>query len=226
MDNHILNEVKRNRELMGIMEQTQPQGKLIGKGNFTDVHYEMYEDVTKLHMGPFLKDDKDDFIEDVFLNELKEIGIPESECSSLKIEGKTISCEIDTNEIKNLLGLDNSELNEQGVVDAVTSGIESGEKFSDDEYRLLGMIDDFLKKPIDTSKSFDEKADWIETVRAPMGRFGVTLFNYLNNGGEKYDEEKFTVYLNTFDKLINKSITLDDKLIIHGKNIKNFQYSN
>ena len=138
---------------------------------------------------------------------------------------KTVLNEVKRN--RELMGINESELNEQGVVDAVTSGIESGEKFSDDEYRLLGMIDDFLKKPIDTNKSFDEKADWIETVRAPMGRFGVTLFNYLNNGGEKYDEEKFTVYLNTFDKLmINKSIKLDDELINHGKKIKNFQYSN
>ena len=216
MDNRILNEVKRNRELMGIMEQTQ--GKLIRKGNFADVDYEMYEDVTKLHMGPFPTDAEVNFIENAFLTVLDEIGIPKSECSSLEIEGetdKTVSCEIGTDIIRELL-----ELNEQGVVDAVTSGIESGEKFSDDEYRLLGMIDDFLRGDSDISFS------GITNVRAPMGRFGQTLFDYLNNEGEKYDEEKFTVYLNTLDRLINKSKTSDDNLIKHGKSITKFQYSN
>ncbi len=82
------------------------------------------------------------------------------------------------------------------------------------------MIDDFLRGDSDISFS------GITNVRAPMGRFGQTLFDYLNNEGEKYDEEKFTVYLNTLDRLINKSKTSDDNLIKHGKSITKFQYSN
>ena len=225
MDNHILNEVKRNRELMGIVEQNQ--GKLIRKGKFDDVDYEMYEVVTKFFMGPFSIDNEKD-IRNVFLERLDEIGIPERECSPLKVENKTVSCEIKTDKVKKLLDLGESELDEQGVIGAVASGTESGKEFTDDEYRLLGMIDDFLRgqPAIDKDKSLDDNADWIANVRSPMGRFGRTLFDYLNNGGEKYDENKFTAYLNTLDKLIDKSKTPDDNLIKHGKSITRFEYNN
>jgi len=112
MDKKILNEINRNRQLMGIVEQNQKE--LIKKGKFADVNYEMYEDTTTFHMGPFSIDNEDD-MKKVFLDRLMEMGIPESECSQLKLNNKTVSCEIDTDNVKKLMGLNKSNVSEQGV---------------------------------------------------------------------------------------------------------------
>lgn len=126
MDKKLLNEINRNRQLMGIMEQ--PQSELVKKGKFADVNYEMYKDVTKFFMGPFSIDNEGD-MKKVFLDRLEEIGIPESECSPLKVGGKTVSCEIETTKVKKLLGLNSPELNEQGFIDALKRGVDKGKEF-------------------------------------------------------------------------------------------------
>ena len=149
MNKKILNEINRNRQLMGIVEQTQ--GKLIKKGKFADVNYEMYEDVTKFHMGPFSIDNKGD-IEKVFLKRLDEIGIPERECSPIKVEGKTVSCEIITDKVKKLLGLNSPELNEQGFIDAIKKGIDKGKEMtnkSDDTNKPL-KVEEYEESIIST----------------------------------------------------------------------------
>ena len=127
MDKKILNEINRNRQLMGIMEQ--PQSELVKKGKFADVNYEMYKDVTKFFMGPFSIDNEGD-MKKVFLDRLEEIGIPESECSPLKVGDKTVSCEIETTKVKELLGLNSPELNEQGFIDALKRGVDKGKEFA------------------------------------------------------------------------------------------------
>lgn len=124
-------------------------------------------------------------------------------------------------------------LNEQGVVDAVTSGVETGSKFSnDDEYMLLGMINSFLsnkKSNIDPiNKSWDENAEWISKYRAPVGRFGKILFDYLNNDGEKYNENDFNMFLDIFNSpnIYDGNKPKNEEFIELGKSITDFQYSN
>jgi len=123
-------------------------------------------------------------------------------------------------------------LNEQGVVDAVTSGVETGSKFSnDDEYMLLGMINSFLsdkKSGIDLNKNFDENSEWISKYRAPVGRFGKILFDYLNNDGEKYNENDFKIFLDIFNSpnIYNGNKPKNEEFIELGKSITDFQYSN
>ena len=198
MNKKILNEINRNRQLMGIVEQTQ--GKLIKKGKFADVNYEMYEDVTKFHMGPFSIDNKED-IEKVFLERLDEIGIPERECSPIKVEGKTVSCEIITDKVKKLLGLDKSELDEQGFIDAIKKGIDKGKEMttkSDDtnkplkveEYEEGVIIRTFpeyttieLIKP-GSRQSIQRIADDIARTKK-LGEYIKRQVFALDNGGEK-----------------------------------------
>jgi len=134
----------------------------------------------------------------------------------------------EVNEIRQIMGL-----NEQGVVDAVTSGVETGSKFSnDDEYMLLGMINSFLsnkKSNIDPiNKSWDENAEWISKYRAPVGRFGKILFDYLNNDGEKYNENDFKIFLDIFNSpnIYNGDKPKNEEFIELGKSITDFQYSN
>jgi len=134
----------------------------------------------------------------------------------------------EVNEIRQMMGL-----NEQGVVDAVTSGVETGSKFSnDDEYMLLGMINSFLsnkKSNIDPiNKSWDENAEWISKYRAPVGRFGKILFDYLNNDGEKYNENDFKIFLDIFNSpnIYNGNKPKNEEFIELGKSITDFQYSN
>ena len=38
-----------------------------------------------------------------------------------------------------------SEIDEQGIVNAISTGIDSGLNGTNDEYKLLGMINDFFK---------------------------------------------------------------------------------
>ena len=134
----------------------------------------------------------------------------------------------EVNEIRQIMGL-----NEQGVVDAVTSGVETGSKFSnDDEYMLLGMINSFLsnkKSNIDPiNKSWDENAEWISKYRAPVGRFGKILFDYLNNDGEKYNENDFKIFLDIFNSpnIYDGNKPKNEEFIELGKSITDFQYSN
>ena len=134
----------------------------------------------------------------------------------------------EVNEIRQMMGL-----NEQGVVDAVTSGVETGSKFSnDDEYMLLGMINSFLsnkKSNIDPiNKSWDENAEWISKYRAPVGRFGKILFDYLNNDGEKYNENDFKIFLDIFNSpnIYDGNKPKNEEFIELGKSITDFQYSN
>jgi hypothetical protein len=134
----------------------------------------------------------------------------------------------EVNEIRQMMGL-----NEQGVVDAVTSGVETGSKFSnDDEYMLLGMINSFLsnkKSNIDPiNKSWDENAEWISKYRAPVGRFGKILFDYLNNDGEKYNENDFKIFLDIFNSpnIYDGNKPKNEEFIELGKSITDFQYNN
>jgi len=134
----------------------------------------------------------------------------------------------EVNEIRQIMGL-----NEQGVVDAVTSGVETGSKFSnDDEYMLLGMINSFLsnkKSNIDPiNKSWDENAEWISKYRAPVGRFGKILFDYLNNDGEKYNENDFKIFLDIFNSpnIYDGNKPKNEEFIELGKSITDFQYNN
>jgi len=134
----------------------------------------------------------------------------------------------EVNEIRQMMGL-----NEQGVVDAVTYGVETGSKFSnDDEYMLLGMINSFLsnkKSNIDPiNKSWDENAEWISKYRAPVGRFGKILFDYLNNDGEKYNENDFKIFLDIFNSpnIYDGNKPKNEEFIELGKSITDFQYNN
>jgi hypothetical protein len=133
----------------------------------------------------------------------------------------------EVNEIRQIMGL----MSEQGVVDAVKSGMESGSKFSDDEYMLLGMINYFIRneKGIDIiNKSFDENSEWISKYRAPVGRFGKILFDYLNNDGKKYNQNDFNMFLDIFNSpnIYNGNKPKDDEFIELGKSIRDFQYNN
>ena len=134
------------------------------------------------------------------------------------------------NEVKRnrkLMGITESEINEQGIVNAISTGIDSGLNGTNDEYKLLGMINDFLNDNNYKEMSFDEKVKWISEYRAPVGKFGVTLFNYLHGDGEKYDESKFNSFLKVFnnDGLYNNRPS-DEVFIEVGKNMTDFQYSN
>ena len=134
------------------------------------------------------------------------------------------------NEVKRnreLMNIIESEIDEQGIVNGISTGIDSGLNGTDDEYKLLGMINDFLMSKIDKEMSFDEKVEWISKFRAPVGEFGVTLFNYLHGDGEKYDESKFNSFLKLFnDDGLYKNRPSDEVFIEVGKNMTDFQYSN
>jgi hypothetical protein len=128
---------------------------------------------------------------------------------------------------KELMGL-----NEQGVIDAAKSGIESGLNGTDEEFKLMGMIQHFLSNEdfIDVvNNDFDVNAEWITKYRRPIGEFGKQLFEYLSDNSKKYDEQKFKSFNNLFsqeDTYVEGTKPSDDEFIKMGKSIKDFQYGN
>ena len=125
------------------------------------------------------------------------------------------------NQMRKMMGLQ-----EQSVIDATKSGIESGVKGTDDEYKMMGYIVTFMdmEGPNDT---FDEKSDWISKYRAPIGKFGVTLFDYLHGKGTNYDKNYFNKLMKVFNTpdIFKTKPTYND-LIELGKKVENFRYNN
>lgn len=131
---------------------------------------------------------------------------------------KVIVSEI--NQMRRMMGLQ-----EQSVVDAVKAGLEKGLKGSDDEYKLMGYIATFMD--VDSpDTSMDDKMEWIEKYRAPIGKFGKTLFDYLHGESNSYDKNYFTKLMKVFNTPdIFKSKPTDEELIEIGKNITEFKYN-
>ena len=97
------------------------------------------------------------------------------------------------NHIRKMMGL-----NEQTAVDAVKSGVESSLKGSDDEYKLMGHIITFMGME-GPNGSTDDRMDWIEKYRSPIGKFGKSLFDYLHGNNSSYDTDFFNKLMKNMD---------------------------
>jgi len=125
------------------------------------------------------------------------------------------------NHIRKMMGL-----NEQTAVDAVKSGVESSLKGSDDEYKLMGHIITFMGME-GPNGSTDDRMDWIEKYRSPIGKFGKSLFDYLHGNNSSYDTDFFNKLMKVFETPgIFNNTPSDDKLIEIGKSVTEFKYNN
>jgi len=138
------------------------------------------------------------------------------------------------NQIKSMMGLKESEVDEQ-VVSAASKGVEAGQRGTDEEYKLLGAINLFMESPLHDKKNFNDlgdQMDWIRNYKSKIGNFGVDLFNYLEGNTEKkYDQSMFDALMRVFNKEGVYTQTMgveeptDEELIQSGKNTKEFKYN-
>lgn len=112
------------------------------------------------------------------------------------------------NRSRKLMGLNESKVNEQAI-SAASKGVETGQKGTDEEYKLLGMVKwylghDVIGKQIKSGglkpggipdfdamkSSFDKRQDlMLESKR--ICRMGQILFEYLFENGSPYKEQQF-----------------------------------
>jgi len=137
------------------------------------------------------------------------------------------------NQIKSMMGLKESEVDEQ-VVPAVSKGIELGQRGTDDEYKLLGAIKVFMGSPLHDRENFkgmNDQMDWIKNTKSPIAKFGEELFNYLQGNTKEYDQDMFDALMRVFNKEGIYTETMgvpkptDEDLIRSGKNTRDFKYN-
>lgn len=100
------------------------------------------------------------------------------------------------------------------------------QKGTDEEYKLMGYIVTFMGMG-GPEGSTDDRVDWIENYRTPIGRFGKTLFDYLHGVVTSYDENYFNKLMNVFTTPgVLKNTPSDEELINIGKTLNSFDYNN
>lgn len=126
------------------------------------------------------------------------------------------------NRSRKLMGLNESKVNEQAI-SAASKGVEAGQKGTDEEYKLLGMVKwylghDVIGKQIksgglkpkndgipdfDAMKaSFDKRQDLMLESKA-ICHMGQILFEYLFEDGLGYKEHHFNEIMNKLNEIFN-----------------------
>ena len=137
------------------------------------------------------------------------------------------------NQIKAMMGLKESEVDEQAV-SAASKGVEAGQRGTDEEYKLLGAINLFMESPLHDKKNFNDmgdQMDWIRNYKSKIGNFGEELFNYLQGNTKEYDQHMFDALIRVFNtegvytEMMGVKEPTDAELIQSGKNTKDFKYN-